>query len=149
MTTRIHRPLKITAFNANGVFKHRYELSKQLQDLHVDVALFSETHLKPHERSYIPKYYPYRIDRHPERKGGTAITVRKGIPHRQVDLVFQWTRQESAYQSVTTKCFLQLFINLQIVPGVTNITELLGFRNKCVLRRERQILRLCMRGHWT
>jgi hypothetical protein len=30
--------------------RQRYELSKQLQDLHIDVALFSETHLKPHER---------------------------------------------------------------------------------------------------
>jgi hypothetical protein len=35
--------------------KQHYELSKQLQDLrvHVDVALFSETHLKSHERSFI------------------------------------------------------------------------------------------------
>jgi hypothetical protein len=31
----------------------RYELSKQLQDLHMDVTLLSETHLKPHERLYI------------------------------------------------------------------------------------------------
>jgi hypothetical protein len=50
MATRVHRPLKVIAFNANGIGRQRYELSKQLQDLHVDVALFSETHLKPHER---------------------------------------------------------------------------------------------------
>jgi hypothetical protein len=49
MATRIHRPLNVIAFNANGIMKQCYELSKQLQDLHVDVALFSETHLKPHE----------------------------------------------------------------------------------------------------
>jgi hypothetical protein len=30
--------------------RQRYELSKQLQDLHVDVALFSETHLKSRKR---------------------------------------------------------------------------------------------------
>jgi hypothetical protein len=36
---------KIIAFNANDIARQRYELSKQLQDLHVDVALFSETHL--------------------------------------------------------------------------------------------------------
>jgi hypothetical protein len=48
MVTRIHRPL-----NANVIVRQRYELSKQLQDLHVDVALFSETHLKPHERLFI------------------------------------------------------------------------------------------------
>jgi hypothetical protein len=50
MATRIHRPLKVIAFNANGIGRQRYELSKQLQDLHVDVTLFSGTHLKPHER---------------------------------------------------------------------------------------------------
>jgi hypothetical protein len=49
MATRIHWTLKDIAFNANGVERQRYELSKQLQDLHIDVALFSETHLKPHE----------------------------------------------------------------------------------------------------
>jgi hypothetical protein len=32
------------------------ELSKQLQDLRVDVALFSETHLKPHERFFISRF---------------------------------------------------------------------------------------------
>jgi hypothetical protein len=36
------------------------ELSKQLQDLHIDVALFSETRLKPGERFLIP-IYPYLI----------------------------------------------------------------------------------------
>jgi hypothetical protein len=48
MAIRIHRPLKVIAFNANGFMKQSYELSKQLQDLHVVVALFSETHLKLH-----------------------------------------------------------------------------------------------------
>jgi hypothetical protein len=42
-------------------------------------TLFSETHLKPYERFYIPNYHFYRIDRHPGRKGGTAVVVRKGI----------------------------------------------------------------------
>jgi hypothetical protein len=31
--------------------RQRYDLSKELQDLHVDIALFSEIHLKPHERN--------------------------------------------------------------------------------------------------
>jgi hypothetical protein len=47
---KAYGPLKIIAFNANGILRQRYELSKQLQDLHIDVALFSETNLKPHER---------------------------------------------------------------------------------------------------
>jgi hypothetical protein len=37
-------------------------------------------------RFYIQNYHFYRIDRHPGRKGGTAVAVRKGIPHSPVDL---------------------------------------------------------------
>jgi hypothetical protein len=44
MVTKIHGPLKVIAFNANGIARQRYELSKQLQDVHIDVALFSGTH---------------------------------------------------------------------------------------------------------
>jgi exonuclease III len=86
MANRIHRPLKIIAFNANGNMKQLYEVSKQLQDLHVDVALFSETNLKTHERFFISKYHFYGTDRHTGRKGGTAVAVRRGIPHSYVDL---------------------------------------------------------------
>jgi hypothetical protein len=35
---------------------------------------------------FIPKYHIYRTDRYPGRKGGTAIAVRKGITHNNVDL---------------------------------------------------------------
>jgi hypothetical protein len=50
------------------------------------VALLSETHLKPHERFFIQNYHFYRTDRFPGRKSGTAVAVRKGIPHNHVDL---------------------------------------------------------------
>jgi hypothetical protein len=76
---------KAIAFNANGIRGQRYELSEQLQDLRVDVNLFSETHLKPHER-FISKYHFYQTDHHPGRKGRTAVAVRKGILHNHVDL---------------------------------------------------------------
>jgi exonuclease III len=86
MASRVHRTLKILSFNANGILRQRNQLSKQLEDLRIDVALFSETHLKPHEKFFLQNYHVYRIDRYPGRKGGTAITVRKGILHNHVDL---------------------------------------------------------------
>jgi exonuclease III len=86
MATRFYKPLKVIAFNTNGIGRQCYELSKQLQDLHVDVILFSETHLNPHERFFTLNYHLYRTDCHPGRKGGTAVAVRKGIPHNHVDL---------------------------------------------------------------
>jgi hypothetical protein len=86
MATRFHRPLKVITFNANGTGRQRYELSKQLQDLHVDVALLSETLLKHHESFVIPNYHLYQTDCYSGRKGGTAVEVRKGIPHSHVEL---------------------------------------------------------------
>jgi hypothetical protein len=35
MAARVHRPLKVIAFNANDICRQRYELSKQLQNLHI------------------------------------------------------------------------------------------------------------------
>jgi hypothetical protein len=120
MATRNHRPLKVIAVKANGIWRQRYELGRQLQDLHVDVALFSETHLKPHERFFIPNYYFYRTNRYPDRKGGTVVAVRKGILFNHVDLqpLVSVEATGSAYLLVIVKYCLQLFINLRAVPGV-------------------------------
>jgi hypothetical protein len=49
-------------------------LNKQLQDLHKDVALLSETHLKLHERFFIPNYHSYQNDRLRKKKA-FPITV--------------------------------------------------------------------------
>jgi ABC-type enterobactin transport system permease subunit len=40
IVTSFQGPLKFIAFNADGIARQLYELSKQLQDLHVDVTLF-------------------------------------------------------------------------------------------------------------
>jgi hypothetical protein len=50
MAARTHRPLRVIAFNADDILRQRGEISKQLQDLHTDADLLSETHLKPQER---------------------------------------------------------------------------------------------------
>jgi hypothetical protein len=88
MAAKVHRSLEVIEFNANGIWRQRYGLSKHLQDLHilVDVALLSLTNLKPHDIFFIQNYYFYRPGHFPGRKGGTAVAVRKGIPHNHVDL---------------------------------------------------------------
>jgi hypothetical protein len=85
MAARVQRPPKVVAFSANGITRQRYERSKQLQELHIDVTLLSETHLKFHERVFIPNDHIYRTDRFPGREGGTAVVVRKDIPHKHID----------------------------------------------------------------
>jgi hypothetical protein len=56
MSARVNRLLEVVAFSENGIWRQHYELSKQLQDLHIDAALLSKTRLKPCERFFIPYY---------------------------------------------------------------------------------------------
>jgi hypothetical protein len=62
MAARVYRLLKVIAFNANGIWRHQYDLNKPLQDLYINVALLSETHLIPYERFLIPNYHFYLIN---------------------------------------------------------------------------------------
>jgi hypothetical protein len=133
MAARIHRPLKIIAFNANSVWRQRYELNKQLQDLHIDVALLSEPHLKPHERFHIPNYHLNRTDRFPGRKSGTAFAVRKGIPHNHVDLP-PLVPVEATGVCIPISNSEVLLASVYTSPGRAwsdaDIIELLSFRRK-------------------
>jgi hypothetical protein len=86
MASSIHTPLKITELNEYGIWRQRYEHNKRLQNFHIDEALLSETHLKPHERFCIPNYHFYCTYRFPGRKCGTAVAGIKSIPHNHVDL---------------------------------------------------------------
>jgi hypothetical protein len=75
MAGKCHRRLKVLAVTANGIWKQRYGLNKQLQDLQIVVALLSETPLKSHERFFIPNYHFY---------GTVHFPGRKGIPHNHL-----------------------------------------------------------------
>jgi hypothetical protein len=70
MAIRIHRRLI-------GIARQRYELSRQLQDLHVDVTLFSETILKTHNRNFISNYHFSRTDRNPGKKAEQPLQLEK------------------------------------------------------------------------
>jgi hypothetical protein len=63
MSTRIHRPLKVLAFNANGIGRQRYELSKELQELLVDVAPVFRDTFETSWEIFIPNFQLYRTDR--------------------------------------------------------------------------------------
>jgi hypothetical protein len=84
---------------------------------------------------YIPNYDFYRTDSENGQKGGTVIAVKKRNPHICVTypLSYQYKQQGSAYRLETLKCSLQLFINHCENGEVTDITDLLGFKNKSIL----------------
>jgi hypothetical protein len=100
------------------------------------VALFSETHPKPHERYFIPNYHFYRTDRYPGNKGGTAAVVSKGIPHSQVDLP-PLVSVEATGVCIPIGNSEVLLVAVYKSPGRAwsdaDIMELLSFRPKSIL----------------
>jgi hypothetical protein len=100
------------------------------------VALFSETHLKPHERYSIQNYHFYRNDRQPGRKGGTAVAVKKGIPHSHVDLPPLISVEATGVYTPIGKREI-LLAAVYKSPDRTwsdaHIAELVNFRHKCIL----------------
>jgi hypothetical protein len=136
MANGVHRPLNVIAFNANGIGRQSHEVSKQLQDLRIDVAVFSETHLKPQERFYIRNYHFYRNDRHPGRKGGTAVAVRRGIPHMPADLPPLLSVEATGVCIPIGKREVLLAAVYRCPERIwtdADITELLSFRDKWIL----------------
>jgi hypothetical protein len=57
MAARFHRPLKVIAYNARGIWKQRYELSKQHEHLHIEFTLLSEIYFKTHVKAFVPNYH--------------------------------------------------------------------------------------------
>jgi hypothetical protein len=102
----------------------------------LDVALFSETNLKPHERFFIPNYHFHQTDGYPGRKGGTALAVRKGIPHNQLFLPHLVSVEATGVCIPLGKSDV-LFAAVYISPGrawnYADITELLSFKQKSIL----------------
>jgi hypothetical protein len=100
------------------------------------VVLLSQTHLKPHERFYIPNYQLYRTDRFLGIKGGTAVAVKKGIPHSHVDLP-PIDSLEATGVCIPIGNSELLLANAYKCPGKAwrdaDIIELLQFRRKSVL----------------
>jgi hypothetical protein len=102
----VHRPPKVIAFNANGIWRRRYELSKQLQDLHIDVALFSVTYLKSHERFFIPNYHFYRTDRFLEiRNPRTCHAVVTRDPLNMTILLLEYICAFRMVVTINSDCF--------------------------------------------
>lgn len=53
------------------------------------MSLLSETHVRHHERFFIPHYHFFYLTyRFPGRKGGTVAAVRRGIHQNQISLIW-------------------------------------------------------------
>jgi hypothetical protein len=136
MVVIVHRSLKAAEFNANHNGRQAYELRKQMQDIKLDVALFSETHLKPRMMICIPNDHIYRYDRYGGHKGATAVAVKKGIPHTYVDLLPLLSVEKTAVCipiGNTEMLLASVYKSPLRAWRDADITELLNFRAKSIL----------------
>jgi hypothetical protein len=93
----------------------------------LSLAVFTDTHLKPNERFYIPNYHFYRVDRHPERKG---------IPHSHVNLPPLISIEATGvYIPIGTKEILlaAVYKSPRRTWSDADIAELFRLKHKCIL----------------
>jgi hypothetical protein len=97
--------------------------------------VFSETHLKPHERFFIPNYHFYRTDHFPGTKGGTVGSKKRHSP--------QPCRPASACFNRSHWVFILIGNSEMLIAAIykssghawidADITEFLNFRHKLLL----------------
>ncbi|KAL1122958.1 hypothetical protein AAG570_003283, partial [Ranatra chinensis] len=77
---------KALLYNIRGLKHNLTELLQTLHSHNIDIALLTDTHLKPHTKLYTPGYITVRNDRVGRNGGGVAILLKESIPFRQIDL---------------------------------------------------------------
>lgn len=93
--------LKILYWNCQSIYCKFIETFEFLTDNDIDVALFSETWLKPKHSLYHPNYKIYRVDRIEHEHGGIAIAIKNNIKHTYLPS-FNTEKIESAGISIDT-----------------------------------------------
>lgn len=76
--------LKLTNWNARSIAGKKLETAEFLIGNQIDVALFTETFLKPNTSFSIPQYTIVRLDRTTSAGGGVALAIRNGIKFRSL-----------------------------------------------------------------
>ncbi|GFW49126.1 RNA-directed DNA polymerase from mobile element jockey [Trichonephila clavipes] len=75
--------LTVISWNANGIRSRVEEFRSFIADWNPDIVNLQETHLQPCHNFIFPDYNIYRTDR-TFRGGGTAIMIKRSIPHHQI-----------------------------------------------------------------
>jgi hypothetical protein len=73
--------INVMLWNANSIVPKKHEFFDFLIENDIQIALLSETYLKPGTSFYHSDFSCYRLDRVGRAKGGVAIVVHRSIPH--------------------------------------------------------------------
>ncbi|GFW90422.1 probable RNA-directed DNA polymerase from transposon X-element [Trichonephila clavipes] len=77
---------KIISWNADGLQNKMDELTSYIADEDLDVVALQETFLRPSDDLNLANYSTHRCDRLTHRGGGTAVLVKKSIPHHGIKI---------------------------------------------------------------
>lgn len=130
------KPINLLYWNANGIRDQATELKVTVQKHKVDVVLICETHLKQGKSLKLPNFVTYRHDRTTGPQGGTAILVKKSVPHYEVvppplntveatTVIAKVGGREMLLAAVYNRPSLQL--------DTSDITALLGMKSPAIL----------------
>ncbi|GFT42727.1 putative RNA-directed DNA polymerase from transposon BS, partial [Trichonephila clavipes] len=75
--------LTLVSWNANGIRTRVEEFREFISEWNPDIINLQETHLQPCHHLAFPNYNIYRTDR-TCRGGGTAILIKRSIPHHEI-----------------------------------------------------------------
>ncbi|GFY20933.1 RNA-directed DNA polymerase from mobile element jockey [Trichonephila clavipes] len=73
----------LVSWNANGIRTRVEEFREFISEWNPDIINLQETHLQPCHHLAFPNYNIYRTDR-TFRGGGTAILIKRSIPHHEI-----------------------------------------------------------------
>lgn len=85
----MYKELKILYWNCQGIGQKRAELLQLVINHKIDILLLNETHLNPKKNFSLPNFTTYRTDRLNtgiSNCGGTAILIRRNIPHNAITI---------------------------------------------------------------
>ena len=103
---QLTRPLKIMYWNCDGLERDKLLFGHIIQQKKIDVALLCETKLKPNRNYNFQNYDIYTTDGPNPPHGGTAIVIKKCIPHYQIQIPPLQHLQITALKLQTNQCEL-------------------------------------------
>ena len=120
--------LKIMAWNANGIIRHKNELEAVLNTSKIDICLLSETHLTNQMFATFTNYNMY-CSNHPlnNARGGSAIIIKQSIDHYEDDKIC-----ETDFQATTvTLKLLGTDMSIQYSHCIVHQKIKLGMKGTC------------------
>lgn len=105
----MNKQLKIMAWNANGLIKHKQILELVLKEKNIDICLISETHFTQESQIEFSGYTVYHTT-HPANsaRGGSAIVIKNSIVHYEEEKLSSFEFQATTVTVKTAETYVSI-----------------------------------------